>query len=399
LSRITGGSAGAGGGGGGASFSGSTGIGRLFNYLNGGQIAWLLPTSLIALVAAAILTRRAPRIDRTRAALIIWGGWLLVTGVVLSFASGIIHTYYTVELAPAVAALVAVGTVLMWRRRTEIAARWALACGALVTGIWSYILLRRASGWHPWVADMVLAAGVLAAVAVAFSGSGRGPGGRRAGIAAVICGVVALGGGSAAYALSTAATPHTGAVPSAGPSVASSGFGGPGGGQGGGHGGRFRPGGFGAPPVGGFGGGTGGAGGGGGPGTGGTGGTGGAVGGSATSANSALTAALEATSTKWAAAAIGSQTAGPLELASGKAVMSIGGFNGSDPAPTLAQFEQYVAAGQIHYFIAGGGAGAGGAGAGGAQSASSQITAWVSAHFTATTMGNSTVYDLTKAAS
>jgi 4-amino-4-deoxy-L-arabinose transferase-like glycosyltransferase len=114
-----------------------------------------------------------------------------------------------------------------------------------------------------------------------------------------------------------------------------------------------------------------------------------------------LTAALKATSTKWAAAAIGSQSAGPLELASGKAVMSIGGFNGSDPAPSLAQFQQYVASGQIRYFIAGGsGPGGGGpGGGGGAQTASSQITAWVSAHFTATTIGNTTVYDLTKATS
>ncbi|MDP9092929.1 MAG: glycosyl transferase, partial [Actinomycetota bacterium] len=124
----------------------------------------------------------------------------------------------------------------------------------------------------------------------------------------------------------------------------------------------------------------------------------GAAGGGTTSVSSALTAALKASTTKWAAATIGSQSAGPLELASGKAVMSIGGFNGGDAAPTLAQFEQYVAAGQIHYFIAGGGAGAG-AGAGGAQTDSSQITAWVSAHFTATTIGNSTVYDLTKATS
>jgi len=103
VSRITGGS---GSGGGGANFSGTSGIGRLFNSLNGGQIAWLLPAALIAIVALVVVSGRAARTDRVRAAVILWGGWLIVTGAVLSFASGIIHTYYSVELAPAIAALV-----------------------------------------------------------------------------------------------------------------------------------------------------------------------------------------------------------------------------------------------------------------------------------------------------
>jgi 4-amino-4-deoxy-L-arabinose transferase-like glycosyltransferase len=109
-----------------------------------------------------------------------------------------------------------------------------------------------------------------------------------------------------------------------------------------------------------------------------------------------LTTLLKATDTQWAAAATSSQTAGPLELASGKAVMSLGGFNGGDNAISLAQFQQYVADGKIHYFI-GGGQG-GGQGGGGGQGSSSAITQWVAAHYTATTVGSTTVYDLTKAA-
>jgi hypothetical protein len=70
--------------------------------------------------------------------------------------------------------------------------------------------------------------------------------------------------------------------------------------------------------------------------------------------------------------------------------MSIGGFNGSDPSPTLAQFQQYVAQHRIHYFIVGGGPGGGGPGG-----ASSQpIAEWVAANYTATTIGGTTVYDL-----
>ncbi len=57
-----------------------------------------------------------------------------------------------------------------------------------------------------------------------------------------------------------------------------------------------------------------------------------------------------------------SNNAAGYQLASGEPVMAIGGFNGTDPAPTLAQFEQYVSEGKIHYFIAGGLGGAGGFG-------------------------------------
>jgi hypothetical protein len=72
--------------------------------------------------------------------------------------------------------------------------------------------------------------------------------------------------------------------------------------------------------------------------------------------------------------------------------MAIGGFNGTDPSPTLAQFQAYVAAGKIHYFISGGG-GPGGGGAGSASA--SAISAWVQQTFTAKTIGGMTVYDLT----
>jgi 4-amino-4-deoxy-L-arabinose transferase-like glycosyltransferase len=381
VSRITGSSTGGPGGGGGANFSGSPGIGRLFNSLNGGQIAWLLPTALVAAVALAVVTRRLPRTDRTRAALLLWGGWLLITGVVLSFAGGIIHTYYGVELAPAIAALVAIGAVTLWRRRDETGGRLVLMAGVLVTGLWSYALLHRASGWHPWVSVLVLLAAVVAAVALAIPAQRFA----RAAAVALVAGIVALTGGSAAYALSTAATPHTGPTPSAGPAVSAGGFGGPGGA--GGRGG-FR----GGPPGGAPSNGAGGPGGGtaptGGAPTGGTRGAGGLRGGQ--TANAALTALLKATNTTWAAATVGSQSAAPLELASGKAVIAIGGFSGSDNAPTLAQFQQLVAGGQVRYYIGGGGQG-GGPGGG-----NTSIATWVAAHYTATTVGGSTVYDLSK---
>jgi 4-amino-4-deoxy-L-arabinose transferase-like glycosyltransferase len=114
--------------------------------------------------------------------------------------------------------------------------------------------------------------------------------------------------------------------------------------------------------------------------------------------SSALSRLLEsgASGYPWAAATISSTSAASLELGSnGVPVMAIGGFSGSDPAPTLVQFEKLVSSREIHYFVASrsGGSGAPGGGSG----SGSQITAWVKAHFTAKTVGGVTVYDLTAA--
>ena len=75
--------------------------------------------------------------------------------------------------------------------------------------------------------------------------------------------------------------------------------------------------------------------------------------------------------------------------------MAIGGFNGSDPSPTLAQFQQWVAEGRIHYFIAQGTGGFGGGGLNAGGGTSTQISTWVEDTFTATTVDGVTLYDLT----
>ncbi|MGN6742015.1 MAG: glycosyl transferase, partial [Amnibacterium sp.] len=123
---------------------------------------------------------------------------------------------------------------------------------------------------------------------------------------------------------------------------------------------------------------------------------GGLLGGS-TEVSAAVTAALksDASAYTWAAAAIGSQNAASYQLATGLAVMPVGGFNGSDPSPTLAAFEQDVAAGRIHWFL---GSGMRGGGSNGGSDAASQIAAWVQEHFTAQTIGGVTMYDLSGAA-
>jgi 4-amino-4-deoxy-L-arabinose transferase-like glycosyltransferase len=328
-------------------------------------------------VAGLVVTRRRYRTDRTRAAVLLWGGWLLVTGLTFSFMAGIFHAYYTVALAPAIGALVGIGVVALWRHRAGPA---VLAITLAVTAAWSYVLLERSADFLPWLAPVVLASGLVVAIGLLLVRTVS----RR--IAAVLAGaglVVALAG-PAAYAVDTAAGPHTGSIPSAGPTVAGA-MGGPGGGfgPGGGTGGTGGTGGFGGPT--GTGTGT--------PGT--AAGAGGPGGGllNGSTASSAMVTLLQADASDytWVAAAVGSNNASGYQLASGEPVMAIGGFNGTDPSPTLAQFQQYVAEGKIHYFI-GGGIG-GGAGTGGS-AAAQQIASWVAQHYTATTVGGTTVYDL-----
>jgi 4-amino-4-deoxy-L-arabinose transferase-like glycosyltransferase len=410
LGRLSGdetGSVGGGGGGNGGGGWGETGFLRMFDASQGGQVSWLLPAALIVLVAGLVLTARALRTDRLRAGLVLWGGWLVGTTLVFSFMQGIFHAYYTVALAPAIGAVVGMGAVLLWRARRNPLAAGALAAAIAVTAWWSYHLLARSADFLPWLRWLVLVGGLVAAVGVLASL-------RLPTRIATLSAALALGAvlaGPAAYAVQTASQPHTGSIPTAGPAVSGGAGGGPGGRggfPGGGAGGRGGRGGFpggGGVPGGTPGGNTGGApggntggfpGGGGGARAGG-GGMGGLL--DAATVSDQMKSLLEANagSYTWAAAAVGSQSASGYQLATGKPVMAIGGFNGSDPSPTLAQFEQYVAQGKIHYFIGGGGFGGGGRGGStGGSNYSSQIATWVAANFTAQTVGNTTVYDLSQ---
>jgi 4-amino-4-deoxy-L-arabinose transferase-like glycosyltransferase len=375
---------------------GLTGWNRLFNPQFGGQISWLIPAAVIVLGASLMLTFRRPRTDIVRAAFLIWGGALLLTGAVFSFAQGIIHPYYTVALAPGIGALVGMGGVYLWRHRSERIARLALAGAVATTALWALVLLGRSSTFVPGLQAAVLVAGLIAAILIASLTNAS----RNAALAIAALAAVAVLAGPAAYTVDTVSTAHTGAIPSAGPAVATGG--GPGGPLGGaGGGGRFggAPGGaFGGGFRGGFpGGGPNSAfgGGGGNPGIGGgnPGGGAGFLGASRPSADLVNLLQANANRYSWVAATVDANNAAGYELATGDPVMAIGGFNGTDPAPTLAQFAQYVRDGKIHYFVGGGGRGSAGSSIN-----ASQIAAWVQQNFTATTVGGVTVYDLTTAA-
>ena len=445
-----------GGGGVGSIFGGSTGITRLFDGVVGGQIAWLIPAALIALVAGVFLRGRLPRTDMQRASLVMWGGWLLATALVFSYMSGIFHEYYTVALTPAIGALVGIGGSKLWERREHWAALLTGAAAVGLTGWWAYRLLHRAPKWNSWLGTTVLIVGAVAVagfivLAVASLTHKRLPA-AVPGVAAGLAVAMSLAG-PAAWTMQTISGSRSGAIITAGPTVAGGRGGFPGGGAGlaGGAGGRAAdlsqaelrellaelpanvrdqiggdlPAGGGAPAAGGqfptgfeppAGGGDFPQGAGGGTGqptgeapsgatgearTGATGAeatirggfTGGGMGGLGASTPSKKVLALlkkDASSYTWIAATTTATAAAPYQLATQLSVMPIGGFSGSDPAPTLAAFKRDVTQHRIHYYISGGG-GFGGMLGG---SRTETIASWVSAHFKASTVDGVTLYDL-----
>ncbi|MGW6793118.1 ArnT family glycosyltransferase [Streptomyces chartreusis] len=427
LGRLNGdetGSVGGGGGGGnGGGNWGETGWDRLFGSSIGGQISWLIPAALILLIAGLVATGKARRTSVTRGSFLVWGGALVTTMLVFSYMQGIFHEYYTVALAPYIAPLIGMGAALLWEKRDKAWASLTLAAAMTATAGWGYVLLNRSSDYLPWLKWVVLIGGLAAALGLIFASRL----GRQLTLGVVGLGLVAGLAGPAAYTLTTVNEGHTGSIVTAGPAVAG-GRGGPGGGggrMGGGPGGggmpgqnqqgqqgqqgQNQPGGNGFPGGGGFGGGMpgqqngngstqgqnqqGGMPGGGRTGEGGMGGGGGLLNGASVSDEAKALLEKNAEHYTWAAAAIGAQNAASYQLSTGDPVMAIGGFNGSDPSPTLAEFKKYVEDGRIHYFI---GSGSGGGMGGGSSGSSSQISSWVQENFESVTVDGSTFYDLTQ---
>lgn len=383
LGRIFGGGAGGGGGlvgpppGGGGGpggphgpMFGQAGITRLFAGESGAQISWLLPAALVLLVAGLVLCGRAARTDMLRASYIAWGSWLLVTGVTFSFMSGIFHDYYTVALAPAVAAVVGIGSVHLWCHREKVWVAAILGATTALTAAWAWILLGRTPDFLPALRWLVVAVG--AAAVVLFLVAALRPrlrlANRELTVWAAGLAVVAAIAGPVAYCVQTVSTAHSGPIVTAGPPTKGGGMPGfPGGGPDSGKpGGPAGPGG--PPPSGGK-----------------------------VSEQVTTLLATDAGAYTWVAAASGSMGgASDYQLATGKPVMPIGGFGGMDPAPTLEQFQSYVTDGRVHYYLDSSRPGMPSAGNDSrAKSQSEKISDWIKQHYSPTTVDGVVLYDLT----
>ncbi|MFI7112488.1 glycosyltransferase family 39 protein [Nonomuraea sp. NPDC050227] len=329
-----------GGGRGGGGFGGAPGAGRMFNDMVGGQISWLLPFAMLALIAGGVLLWQRSRTDLARAGLVLWGGWLAMYWAAFSFAKGVFHPYYTTSLAPAIAVLAGVGGVLLYDAyRGPVRWSWVLPVGVAVTGAWSFALLNRTPDWNPWLRWVIVAATVLAVLALVAA---RLPWARSHGVvvASMALTLVAALAGPGAYAAVTAfGGGNTSGNALAGPYAAQAQNGQAGNGQ--------------APPQG----------------------RGGmlVVGGPAGELSDGMVGYLlkNRGGARWLVAVVSAQQASSIILSTGEPVIAMGGFTGQDPAMTVARLQEYVGRGELRHIVING------AGESGPMSGDPAIASWV----------------------
>jgi 4-amino-4-deoxy-L-arabinose transferase-like glycosyltransferase len=315
---------GPGGGGFGGGFGGATGLLRMFNAQWAGEISWLLPAAAIGLVTGLVARFRAPRTDARRAGYLLWGTWAVVHVAVFSFMGGVVHPYYAVAIAPAAAALTGAGIAELWglRSRTVLA---GIVLGAMLVGTawWGLQVLGRTPDLLPGVGLGALFVALAAAIVLAVPPVAGDARARFIAGGALVVGLAAALTGPTIYTGTTMAKSLVGGDPAAGPAN---------GVFGGGFGGGLRAGSGGFP-------------------------------GDTAGTNDALAQYLVANrgDATWLVAVSSANQAGPLQLATGAPVMAMGGFMGSDPAPTLGQLRGYIHDGSLRYVLIGGrGGGPGG---------------------------------------
>lgn len=307
------------------------GVLRILSAEMGYEASWLLPAAVIAIAAGAVLALRRKLTRLEAAGFTMWTVWLVVCTLVFSYMTGMVHPYYTIALAPAVGALIGMAAVR---------SRSAAIGMVVVAAAWAIVLLHRAQlgpTWSGWFIGCAAIAAVLL-LAVAFT---RWP---RLAPVALVASLLAGLTGTAMFSVATAATPHNGSIPNAAhtadvwPTVGS----------------RF------AKTM--------------------------MMGTSSGTVDPQLAHLLASAHTMWAAATSGSQAAASLEIASGTAVMAIGGWS-NDPVPTLAQFIDDVHAQKITYYVESGRMRS-------HDRVGGQIADWVQQHYRPMKVGGATVYRL-----
>lgn len=318
---------------------GATGFLRLFDADSAGQITWLIWPMVGLLIAAFVVIGRAPRRETRRLLLVVFGIWFAVTFVVFSYMAGIFHAYYTVALAPPLAGLMGVSVSVLFRARHTPWVRLVLVTSLIDAALWAFVIVYLTdSSWTDWVQYAIppIAAAAATLIWIASSRSA----GRVINALAVGFSLAVISVGPMAFDAQTVATPRIGAEPEAGPTYS-------------------RP-------------------------------SAGLLAGPKVEPRLARYLRAGGASNTWAAAVVGSEYAAAFQLAIDRAVMPLGGFNGSDPSPTLTQFKFDVAHGAVRFYIAVPAAVANG----GSDSARS-IDAWVKRqNYPSERFGDVTVYDL-----
>ena len=335
-----GGGPGGGHGPGGTGFGGQTGIFRIFNNDFGPNIAWLLVLALAGGGLMLWILRKTPRTNRGRAAVIFWMLWLLIHIVIFSMTSGVIHPYYVVVMAPAVAALVGISLPFLWgayTRRKPYA--WLLPVLVGVTAVIAVIILSYAGTmtWLMWTVGLMGLMGMVGLLVNLYALR------RWLQNLAIIAAIAACTLTPTVYTLATVNVAHTGSIPTAGPNST-------------------------------------------------------AMRGSnneRSQADSQLVQYLlkHQNGATWLVAVASANESAAIQLTSGQPVMALGGFNGSDTPLTLEQFKQLVKAGKVKYYAISSHSRGGGPSGG-----NNEITTWVKQTGTVINYGGSyvTLYELSR---
>ncbi len=344
--RLLGGHGGGGGPGGGhgpggTGFGGQTGIFRIFNNDFGPNIAWLLVLALAGGGLMLWILRKTPRTSRGRAAVIFWMLWLLIHIVIFSMTSGVIHPYYVVVMAPAVAALVGISLPFLWgayTRRKPYA--WLLPVLVGVTAVIAVIILGYAGTmtWLMWTVGLLGLAGMIGLLVNLYAPR------RWLQNLAIIAAIAACTLAPTVYTLATVNVTHTGSIPTAGPNSTAM--------QGSNN--------------------------------------------ESSQADSQLVKYLveHQNGATWLVAVASANESAAIQLTSGQPVMAVGGFNGSDTPLTLEQFKQLVKAGKVKYYAIS----SHNRGGGGPSGSNNEITVWVKQTGTVVNYGGSdvTLYELSR---
>ena len=329
-----GGGPGGGHGPGGTGFGGQTGIFRIFNNDFGPNIAWSLVLALAGGGLLLWILRKTPRTNRGRAAVIFWMLWLLIHIVVFSMTSGVIHPYYVVVMAPAVAALVGISLPFLWgayTRRKPYA--WLLPVLVGVTAVTTVIILGYAGTmtWLMWIIGLLGLAGMIWLLVNLYAPR------RWLQNLAIITALAVCTLAPTVYTLATVNIAHTGSIPTSGPNSTAM--------QGSNN--------------------------------------------ETSQADSQLVQYLlrNQNGARWLVAVASANESAAIQLTSGQPVIAVGGFNGSDTPLTLEQFKQLVKAGKDKYYaISSHSRGGGGPGGG-----NNEITTWVKQTGTVVNYGGSDV--------
>ena len=316
--------------------SGTPGVTRLFSQVVGPQASWLVPLGVIGLVLGwrrIRVRRKGVALNRQGQDLVLWGTWLVTDFVVFSFASGIFHSYYLSSMAPAIAALFGIGAALLWRRYRRGGWRaWLLPLALLATAALQIYFVRGYAGWSAWLVP-IIGVGTALAVLSLLIGRVRRSDLRRWGRIGLIMGVLSLAIAPTAWATTPVFGSGNATMPQATPELLTSN-------------GNNRMMGFGNATM---------------------------------NQNSKLISFLEANrnGATYLLAAQSSMTSAPIIIASKQPVLTMGGFNGGDPAPTLEQLQTLIKNNDVRYVLTGG--------RGGPPSANStsSINSWVTQTCTA----------------